>query len=68
MPVMNGYQATEEIRIMPGCSDLPIVAMTANAFAEDVLRAKNAGMNGHISKPLELKKLNDVMNKWLRKA
>lgn len=66
MPVMNGYQAARAIRELPGCGELPIVAMTANAFAEDVLRAKEAGMNGHISKPLDVNKLNDIMNKWLK--
>lgn len=39
--------------------------MTANAFAEDVLHAKEAGMNGHISKPLDVNKLNDILNQWL---
>ena len=44
---------------------LPIVAMTANAFAEDVQLAKNTGMNGHIAKPLDMNKLNDVLENWL---
>jgi CheY-like chemotaxis protein len=39
--------------------------MTANAFAEDVLHAKEAGMNGHIAKPLDVNKLNDILNQWL---
>lgn len=65
MPVMNGYEAAQEIRKLNGCGGLPIVAMTANAFAEDVIAAKNAGMNDHISKPLDMKKLNDIMNKWI---
>lgn len=65
MPVMNGYDSAREIRSLPGCSDLPIVAMTANAFAEDVALAKNAGMNEHISKPLDLKKLSEILRKWL---
>ena len=66
MPVMNGYESAKEIRELPGCGELPIVAMTANAFAEDVLQARNAGMNEHISKPLDMKKLSEVMQKWLR--
>ena len=45
--------------------ELPIVAMTANAFAEDVQLAKNTGMNGHIAKPLDMNKLSDVLKKWL---
>ena len=44
---------------------LPIVVMTANAFAEDVQLAKNTGMNGHIAKPLDMNKLNDVLESWL---
>ena len=66
MPVMNGYESAKEIRALPGCGELPIVAMTANAFAEDVLQSRNAGMNEHISKPLDMKKLSEVMQKWLR--
>ena len=44
---------------------LPIVAMTANAFAEDVQLAKNTGMKGHIAKPLDMNKLNNVLESWL---
>ena len=66
MPVMNGYEATAAIRSLPGeQGKLPIVAMTANAFAEDVQLAKNTGMNGHIAKPLDMNKLNDVLESWL---
>ena len=57
MPVMNDYEATAAIRSLPGeQGKLPIVAMTANAFAEDVQLAKNTGMNGHIAKPLDMNK------------
>lgn len=66
MPVMNGYEAAREIRKLPGCGEIPIVAMTANAFAEDVLLAKNAGMNEHISKPIDMKKLCEILKKWIR--
>ena len=66
MPVMNGYEATAAIRSLPGAKGkLPIVAMTTNAFAEDVQLAKNTGMNGHIAKPLDMNKLNDVLKNWL---
>ena len=66
MPVMNGYEATAAIRSLPGGKGkLPIVAMTANAFAEDVQLAKNTGMNGHIAKPLDMNKLNEVLESWL---
>lgn len=46
---------------------IPIVAMTANAFAEDILLAKNAGMNEHISKPLDMTRLRDVLRRWLER-
>ena len=67
MPVMNGYQATSAIRTLhrKEAKQIPIVAMTANAFAEDVMLAKNAGMNEHISKPLDMTRLCDVLKKWL---
>ena len=67
MPVMNGYEASAAIRSMKdhGGTRVPIVAMTANAFAEDVLLAKNAGMNEHMAKPLDLNKLNEVLKRWL---
>ena len=69
MPKMNGYDATRAIRAMNRnyCRQVPIVAMTANAFAEDVQAAKTVGMNGHIAKPLELKALLAVLQKWLKK-
>ena len=59
MPVMNGYQATEAIRHSghARAKDIPIIAMTANAFHEDVVKAYEAGMNGHLAKPVDLKQL-----------
>ena len=59
MPVMNGYEAAEKIRSMD-CQDareIPILAMTADAFAEDVEHCLKCGMNGHISKPIEIQEL-----------
>jgi PAS domain S-box-containing protein len=53
MPVMNGYEAAEAIRAM-GLADLPIIAMTANVMEDDRARAINAGMNGHIAKPIDV--------------
>ena len=50
---------------LPAAGQVPIIAMTANAFAEDVQLAKNTGMNEHIAKPLDLNKLNDVLKQWL---
>ena len=59
MPVMNGYEAARAIRALdrPDASSVPIIAMTANAFASDVSEAMSAGMNGHIAKPVEFEKL-----------
>lgn len=66
MPIMNGYEATAAIRALAGSrGKVPIIAMTANAFAEDVQLAKNTDMNEHIAKPLDLNKLNDVLKQWL---
>ena len=69
MPQMNGYDAARAIRAMDRnyCKQVPIVAMTANAFAEDVQAAKTVGMNEHIAKPLELNALTKTLNKWLRR-
>ena len=67
MPVMDGYIATRMIRNMQrsDTKKLPIIAMTANAFPEDVEAAKAAGMDEHIAKPLELDRLKEVLMKWL---
>ena len=68
MPRMNGYDATRAIRAMNRdyCRQVPIVAMTANAFAEDVQAAKTVGMNEHIAKPLDLCTLAKTLVRWLR--
>ena len=67
MPKMNGYDATRAIRAMNRdyCKQVPIIAMTANAFAEDVHAAKTVGMNEHIAKPLDLNILEKTLRKWL---
>jgi|GEM_PF-962515 len=59
MPAMNGYQATEAIRASgrADATTVPIIAMTANVFAEDVERARHAGMNGHVGKPIDPEEL-----------
>lgn len=67
MPNMNGYEATRKIRRLSGKrAMIPIVAMTANAFDEDKKNALEAGMNGHISKPIEIPKLIEVLKNFLR--
>ena len=67
MPRMNGYDATRAIRSMERhyCKQIPIIAMTANAFAEDVQAAKTVGMNEHIAKPLDLRTLANTLKRWL---
>ncbi len=67
MPVMNGYDATSAIRSLDrqDASSVPIIAMTANAFTEDIMDSKNAGMNEHLSKPLDVSKLTAVLKKYL---
>ena len=66
MPIMNGYEATAAIRSLSGArGQVPIIAMTANAFAEDVQLAKNTGMNEHMAKPLDMHKLNEILKTWL---
>ena len=66
MPEMNGYEATRAIRLCdkPDAVDVPIIAMTANAFIEDVARAKESGMNDHLSKPIEIEKLKATLAKY----
>ena len=63
MPVMNGYEATRAIRDLghPLALSIPIIAMTANAFAEDIRDALEAGMNAHVAKPVDMKVLEQTV-------
>lgn len=67
MPVMNGYQATKAIRrlLRPDAETVPIIAMTADAFAEDVAAAKAAGMTAHLAKPLDIPAMMRILSKYL---
>ena len=70
MPILNGYEATKQIRALdqPGISDIPIIAMTANAFDEDKKAALAAGMNGHIAKPIDVPKLMELLTEILNQG
>lgn len=67
MPIMNGYEAAKAI-CSSGRSDLadiPIMAMTADAFSDDIRKAKEAGMSDHISKPVDIEKLKEALQRWI---
>lgn len=68
MPLLNGYEATRQIRAMDRnyCKQIPILAMTANAFDEDRQEAIAAGMNGHLAKPIDLKALLKTLSEILK--
>ena len=69
MPEMNGYETTKAIRNLPDRPDgkkIPIIAMTANAFAEDVQAALNAGMDDHVAKPVDMEYFNICHHKIYR--
>ena len=69
MPVLNGYEATKQIRSLAraDAQTIPIIAMTANAFAEDVKDAIHAGMNAHVSKPVDMEALKETIHRFVRK-
>lgn len=69
MPVMDGYEATRNIRKLDSeyAQTVPIVAMTANVFAEDKQKALDAGMNGHVAKPIDIKELYSTLNTFINK-
>jgi CheY-like chemotaxis protein len=63
MPIMDGYEATKIIRSLD--AEIPIIALTANAMAEDVQRTKAIGMNAHINKPIDIEKLFSALHQYL---
>ena len=69
MPVMDGILATQVIRASghPDAKTVPIVAMTANAYSDDVERSLQSGMNGHLAKPLDARQLVDVAAEYYEK-
>ena len=68
MPIMNGYEATKMIRSLDreDAKKIPIIAMTANAFTEDRIRAKEAGMDEHVAKPVDVELLIKVIHKLVK--
>jgi len=66
MPVMDGYTASREIRSKAGYENLPILALTANAMQGDLEKSIEAGMNAHISKPIDVSKMFITMAKWIK--
>ena len=68
MPVMDGYEATARIRLLqrPDAKTIPIIAMTADAFDEDIQNCLERGMNAHISKPINPEILKKTLLKWIR--
>ena len=66
MPGMDGYEATRAIRLSEkvDAADIPIIALTANAFAEDVKKSLDAGMNAHLSKPVDLNALEQTLQRF----
>ena len=67
MPVMDGFEATRQLRQLPGFDTVPIVAMTANAFGEDRAACLAVGMNDHIAKPVDPEVLQTVLVRWLNR-
>ena len=68
MPVMDGLEATRQIRTLNrmDTKEIPIIAMTANAFQDDIRNCIDAGMNGHIAKPIQVDKLLSILSEVIR--
>ena len=68
MPVMTGYQATEAIRALdrPDAKTVPIIAMTADAFAEDIKKCLDCGMNAHVAKPIDVREVSRLLQKYMK--
>ena len=70
MPKMDGYEATQKIRASshPEAKTIPIIAMTANVFKEDIESCLEAGMNGHVGKPIDIEEVFGILRKYLLKS
>ncbi len=69
MPIMNGYEATRSIRALsrPDAQAIPIIAMTADAFSEDIQRCLDSGMNAHTAKPINFDEVLSLLSKFILK-
>ena len=69
MPILNGIEATKKIRMLEreDAKNIPIVAVSANVYTEDVAASNNAGMNAHLSKPINFNELQKVFNSLIKK-
>ena len=68
MPIMTGYEAAQTIRSLhrPDASEIPIIAMTADAFSEDIKRSLDCGMNAHVAKPIDVREVVRLLAKYMR--
>jgi len=66
LPVIDGYEATRQIRQLPGCTDLPIIALTANALQGDREACLSAGMNDYLAKPFKRTDLQQILQRWVQ--
>ncbi|MHC8396282.1 ATP-binding protein [Pseudomonas sp. LB3P93] len=66
LPIIDGYEATRQIRQLPGCADLPIIALTANALQGDREACLSAGMNDYLAKPFKRTDLQQILQRWVQ--
>lgn len=66
LPIIDGYEATRQIRQLPGCTDLPIIALTANALQGDREACLSVGMNDYLAKPFKRTDLQQILQRWVQ--
>ena len=68
MPVMTGYEATKALRALarPDAATIPIIAMTADAFSDDIQRCLDCGMNEHIAKPIDVDQVLEILENYIK--